>query len=173
MTDLTATPTHAQQDHAEFYFTQLDACRLIGLGSTGPYFDPDVPGANWVHPIWREFLRRVDELPPEADRTSFVSPVHSRESDFTFYCGATVLEEPVAVPSGMISLYLPAHTYAVGHVEGTRARIETVYRQLPQWVAAQGRTVNSAILSLEVYPHGPNLAPNGIHNYDIYLPVLD
>lgn len=175
MTDTAATTTTATTPHLQsnFYITELDACWLIGLGSAGPYFAPDALDHNWVHPIWREFLRRVDELPAAPVGRSYISPVHSRESDFTFYCGVTVSQQPTEIPSGMVNLYLPAHTYAVGHVEGPRSQIEAVYRQLPEWVAAQGRSVNRAILSLEVYPHGPNLELDGIHHYDIYLPLLD
>ena len=156
-----------------FHFETVESFWLIGLGSSGPYFNPQTPSNNWVIPIWREFLQRQNELPATADRSRYLSPCHGRETDFTFYCGLAVSEKPSHLPAEMTAIRIPTHTYAVGTVTGAREEIDRVYAALPPWAAEQGYPVNNAILWLESYPYpkGPTLEPDQPHFFHIYLPV--
>jgi predicted transcriptional regulator YdeE len=80
--------------------------------------------------------------------------------------------EPVHdLPAGMKCVRIPAHTYAVGEVRGSRGEIDRVYSELPEWAASLGAGVNKAILWLEIYPNGPCIEPNEPMHFDIYLPV--
>jgi predicted transcriptional regulator YdeE len=156
----------------EYRFETIEEFWLVGLGSSGPYFSPHKVEANWVMPLWQEFIRRHKELLDPVDRSTFISPCHGRETDFTFYCGFAAPLPPETLPEGMLSLRIPTHTYVVGRVDGPRSEIDRLYRVLPQWAAGQGHAINERILWLERYAVAPNLHPDGPFHFEICLPVL-
>lgn len=154
-----------------YRFETKDEFWFVGCGGVGPYFDPSKIEANWVIPLWKELFRRQHELPASVDQTTYISPCHGRESEFTFYGGFASTGPVDDLPEGMLCFRIPAHTYAVGRVQGPREEIGRVYRSLPQWAEQQGRPINRAILWLEIYPDRPVLDPQGPFAFEVWQPV--
>jgi len=161
--------TQATTDIAStFRIVSRDAFWLTGMVNSGPH----ATGRQWVRALWAEFLARQDELPDGLDRSIFVSPCHGRETEFTFYLGYTSAEPPAFVPSGMVSILVPAHDYGVATiVSGSQEDVMQTYGALPTWIRQQGREVNREILWLELYAAPPRPVGEAI-DQEIWLPLV-
>lgn len=155
----------------DYRFERKAGFWFVGVGSAGPYFDPNHPEDNWAVPLWRELFDKETMLPSGADRSAYISPCHGRESEFTFYGGFAYNSRPDQVPEGFVAFHVPPHTYAIGAVNGGREAIAEVYGELPAWAESQGRSINRSILWLEVYPERPVLEPDGPFRFEVWLPA--
>lgn len=156
---------------SDYRFETRQCFWFVGVGGAGPYFDPRRPEDNWVVPLWEELFRKEGMIPDVVDRTTYISPCHGRESEFTFYGGFASNERLERFPERLVTFRVPTHTYAVGTVNGGQDAIEQIYHELPEWARRHGRSVNRSIVWLEVYPERPVLQPDGPFRFEVWLPV--
>ena len=80
----------------------------------------------------------------------FVSPCHSRKTDFTVYLTAQVdPEEDAPVPDGMVCLTLPEQRYAVFTHVGPMSKVQDTYRAVFAWLVRNGLEQDKNALWLE------------------------
>lgn len=150
----------------QFRIESRHAAWVTGMVNSGPH----QTGQQWVRAMWDAFLSRQDELPDGIDRSTFVSPCHGRETEFTCYLGYESASRPETVPDGMVSIFIPAHQYAVAVVSGSQDDVIATYSALHAWVPGQGREVNGEILWLERYMTPPRPIGGQI-DLEIWLPL--
>jgi predicted transcriptional regulator YdeE len=140
---------------------------FVGVGGCGPY----ASAMAWVTPLRETVIKRLNEFPPAVDRSAYLSLLHGRETEYTFYDGFAATEQVMDVPAGMVCFQIPAHRYAVGPVRGSEHDIQATYATLPVWAGEQGYELNKEILWLEVYPEPRNTDPAVPVYFEIYLPI--
>jgi AraC family transcriptional regulator len=149
-----------------FRMDQKDAFWLVGMVGSGPHES----GPHWVRRMWRAFLDRQDDLPDGLDRSTFLSPCHGRETEFTCYLGYRSARKPENLADGMVSIMIPSHEFGVATVSGTQEDVRQAYGALPAWLSGQGREVNREILWLELYSAPPRPIGEPI-DLEIWLPL--
>jgi predicted transcriptional regulator YdeE len=142
---------------------------VAGVVGCGPFRSGSDPASGWVTQLWGTAQRRAAELPDSVDKRGFLCPHFGRETEFTYYIGFESAAELTDLPKGMVCIKIPAHTWAVGLVEG-REQIERVYSGLGRWLEAQGYEEVPRALAIEAYPpDGPR--PGDSLVFDVLLPV--
>lgn len=128
-----------------FRIVSRDAFWLTGMAGSGPH----AFGRRWVRTPWAAFLAQQDGLPDGLDRSVFVSPCHGRGTEFSCYLRYASPEEPITVPAGFLSVFIPAHEYGAATVSGSQDDGMDACGALPAWIIAQGRQVDRELLRLE------------------------
>lgn len=143
--------------------------QIVGVGWTGPYT------SRWEIPhLWKEFVKRVDEIPDQMRPGVFISPCHDRVTDFTCYIGVQV-KSAEKIPDGMLALTIPSQRYAVFLHRGPMDTVPSTYQKARAWIQKLGYEKDYSTLSLEVFDSRYNPAvddPASTNNvYEIYIPI--
>jgi predicted transcriptional regulator YdeE len=142
---------------------------IVGVVGSGPFESEADPGGQWIHRLWDVARRRAGELPDSVDKRGFLCPYFGRETEFTYYVGFESSSELTHPPEGMVCIKIPAHTWAVGLVEG-QEQADRVYSGLGRWLEARGYEEVPRALAVEAYPaDGPRTGDRLV--FDVLLPV--
>jgi AraC family transcriptional regulator len=146
-----------------------DSFQVVGIPWTGPYtMSREIPK------LWEAFLKRVHEIPHQAEPGVFVCPCHDRVTDFTCYIAVEVTRVE-QVPEGMVALTVPTQTYAVFTHRGPIRNVPATYQKAWKWIERKGYRKDHSTLGLEVYNHRyipvthDPAAPDNM--YEIYIPI--
>jgi predicted transcriptional regulator YdeE len=142
---------------------------VVGVAGSGPFWSATNGSDRWVNRLWETVRRHAGELPDSVDRRGFLCPHFGRETEFTYYVGYESATDVTDLPAGLVCIKIPAHTWAVGLVEGSD-QIDRVYSGLSRWIESQGYEEVPRALAIEAYPpDGPR--PGAALVFDVLLPV--
>jgi predicted transcriptional regulator YdeE len=146
---------------------------VVGVAGSGPFWSASGGASGgsdrWVSRLWEAVRRHAGNLPDSVDRRGFLCPHFGRETEFTYYVGYESSADVTDLPPGLVCIKIPAHTWAVGLVQGSD-QIDRVYSGLSRWIEAQGYEEVPRALAIEAYPpDGPR--PGDDLVFDVLLPV--
>jgi predicted transcriptional regulator YdeE len=153
----------------------LGEIRLVGLKVVGRRSEL----SHRVPMAWLELVSRLESIPHVVDRDvfhgAFLEGDHlgaSADGVYTYWA-CTEVRGAETPPDGLLSLVLPARTYATAHVQGTAAAIDATYVALAQWLEAQGRRTDADAYGLERYDQRKQRVtpPYERFDYDILKPL--
>lgn len=145
-----------------------DGFWLTGVVGSGPHGT----GQVWVRDLWHVLLERSATLPDGLDRDLVVSASHGRETEFTCYLGYTS-RAPVDIEgiAGVVQIEILGHDYAVASLSSTQEDVIAAYLGADAWATEQGRSVNRAILGLEMYREAPRPIGEPVE-VEIWIPLV-
>lgn len=147
----------------DFRIEERPASYLVGCVGSGSF----ETAYEWTEQVWKQLLSTDPSY-----EGPFVTANHARQTEFTMYVGREYATPQNGLPEGLVSILLPAQSYATGNVRGDQSSVYACYQSLREWIGEQGKAENTAALGLEEYPKSP-IPRTGDMEFDIWLPLLD
>lgn len=160
----------------EISLVTLDEIKIVAIKVVGRRSEL----SHRVPMAWLDLVNRLDMIPnkvnpdlfydayPETDHlTDGVNGIH------TNYVG-TQVSDFSDLPAGMVSLTIPARTYATVTVRGGADQIYPTYLSVSQWLREHGRRTDPEAFGFERYDNRRQRVtpPYDRFDYDIFKPLV-
>lgn len=149
-----------------FQVVSKDEFQAIGLELTGPY-----SLLQKIGPLWQTFVSRIEEISARVNPEAMVSMglTNDRPTDFTYYASIEV-EDVSEVPEGMVSITVPAASYAVFTHKGSTDKLGDTINQARRTIKESGYGINHDAYWFELYDKRFNPASED-SELDLYFPI--
>ena len=139
----------------------LEKFSLLVVGLEAPFISamsPDATNFKVIGPLWDRFIQRAAHVPNRVGSAMYGiitgRPERERKHPHEMqYLAGVAVSKVTDVPAGMVSMTVPAGTFAVfthrGPIKNIGATIEEIYRV---WLPGSGYR-HSQIADVEVYDH--------------------
>nr|WP_263327538.1 GyrI-like domain-containing protein [Neobacillus sp. Marseille-Q6967] len=138
--------------------------KVVGISWNGTYSQ-----TNEIPPLFNVFEERIGEINFRKDDSAFVTPFHSRETEFTYYVTMPV-EKLEDIPKGMVGFTIPHKNYVFATHKGKAEDVEDTYKQMLLWMKEYGYEQDHHALGIEVHKRDNSNHDGNLH-FDIYLPI--
>ena len=149
-----------------FQLVSKDEFHAIGIELTGPYSE-----LQQIGPLWQTFVSRIGEIPARINPDAMVSMglTKDRPTDFTYYASVEVANVS-EVPEGMVSLTVPAASYAVFTHKGSTDKLGDTINQARRTIKESGYGINHDAYWFELYDKRYNPTSEN-SEFDLYFPI--